>query len=43
MCSLTPTLKDPDEAKGFWRGYALAGLTLAGILAVELIASVWLW
>jgi hypothetical protein len=42
MCGLIPASKDADEA-GFWRGYALAGLALAGILVVELIASVWLW
>jgi hypothetical protein len=43
MCSLIPELKDPDEAKAFQRGYALAGLALAGILVVEIIASVWFW
>jgi hypothetical protein len=43
MCDLIPMPKDPEEAKAFWRGYALTGSILAGILAVELIASVWLW
>jgi len=43
MCGLIPALKDADEAKGFRRGYALAGLALAGILVVEVIASVWFW
>lgn len=43
MCGLIPESKDPDEAKAFWRGYALAGLALAGILVVEIIASVWFW
>jgi len=43
MCGLILEPKDPDEAKAFWRGYARAGLALAGILVVEIIASVWFW
>lgn len=42
MCDFIPALKDPGEEKQFWRGYALAAWALAGLLAVEVIASVWL-
>lgn len=35
MCGLIPASKDADEA-GFWRGYALAGLALAGSLSSSL-------
>jgi hypothetical protein len=42
MCGLIQVSNDADEA-GFRRGYALAGLALAGILVVEVIASVWFW
>lgn len=42
MCDFMPVLRDAEEAKQFWRGYALAAWALAGLLAVELIVSVWL-
>lgn len=42
MCDFVPVFKDAEEAKQFWRGYSLAAWALAGLLAVELIMSLWL-
>jgi hypothetical protein len=42
LCGFSPT-HDPGDAPDFRRGYILAGAILAAILAVEIIASVWLW
>ncbi len=43
MCNFLPALQDAEEEKQFWRGYAIAVWAIAGLLAVEVIVSVWLW